>query len=86
MVKPEIVKQALYGEIIAHVLRNRFEVTDLRMFAFDRQAAERFYEVHREREFFPELVEYITSGPVVALKIEGDGVVERIREFIGTTD
>ena len=86
MVKPDIVEQALYGEIIAHVLRNRFKIVDLRMLEFDRETAERFYDVHREREFFPELVGYITSGPVVALRIEGDGVVERIRAFIGTTD
>jgi len=86
MVKPDVVEKALYGEIIAHVLRNRFKVMDLKMFEFDRETAERFYGVHRERKFFPELVEYITSGPVVAIRIEGDGVVERIRAFIGTTD
>jgi nucleoside-diphosphate kinase len=86
MVKPDIVERALYGEIIAHVLRNRFTVVRLKMLEFDRETAERFYDVHREREFFPGLITYITSGPVVALEIEGDGVVERIRAFIGTTD
>jgi nucleoside-diphosphate kinase len=86
MVKPDVVEQALYGGIISQVLRNRFVVVNLKMFEFDREAAERFYEVHRERDFFPELIDYITSGPVVALEIEGDGVVERIRAFIGTTD
>lgn len=82
MVKPDIVEEALYGEIIAHVLRNRFKIVDLKMLEFDRETAERFYDVHREREFFPELVDYITSGPVVALRIEGDGAVERIRRSI----
>jgi nucleoside-diphosphate kinase len=86
MVKPDVVEQALYGGIISQVLRNRFVVVNLKMFEFDREAAERFYEAHRERDFFPELIDYITSGPVVALEIEGDGVVERIRAFIGTTD
>jgi nucleoside-diphosphate kinase len=86
MVKPEIVERALYGEVIAHVLRNRFSIVGLKMLRFDRETAERFYEVHRERDFFPDLVEYITSGPVVAIEIEGEGVVERVREFIGATD
>ena len=86
MVKPDVVEQALYGEIIAHVLRNRFAVVSLRMLEFDRETAERFYEMHRERDFFPDLIDYITSGPVVALEIEGEGVVGRIRAFIGTTD
>lgn len=86
MVKPDVVEEALYGGIISHVLRNRFVVVNLKMFEFDREAAERFYDAHRERDFFPELIDYITSGPVVALEIEGDGVVEQIRAFIGTTD
>jgi nucleoside-diphosphate kinase len=86
MVKPDVVEQALYGGIISHVLRNRFVIVNLKMFEFDREAAERFYEVHRKRDFFPELIDYITSGPVLALEIEGDGVVERIRAFIGETD
>lgn len=86
MVKPDVVRNGLYGEIISHVLKNRFKVTRLQMVSMDAATAERFYEMHKQRDFFPELVDYITSGPVVALQIEGDGVIERIRAFIGSTD
>ena len=86
MIKPDIVDQGLYGDIISLVVRNKFNVTNLRMLHMDRERGERFYDVHREREFFAALVDYISSGPVVALQIEGDGVIEAVRAFIGTTD
>lgn len=86
MIKPDIVQAGQWGEIISQLLRNRFRVTNLRMLSMDREMAERFYEVHRGRDFFPDLLDYITSGPVVAMRIEGDGVVEQIRAFIGATD
>jgi nucleoside-diphosphate kinase len=86
MIKPDTVARGLAGEIIDLVLKNRFRVNRMRMFRFDRATAERFYEVHRGKPFFSSLVDYITSGPVVALEIVGEGVVESIREFIGTTD
>ena len=86
MVKPDIVEQGLYGEVIAHVLRNRFKINRLNMLSLDRDMAERFYAVHRERPFFADVIDYITSGPVVAMEIEGDGAIERIRAFIGPTD
>ena len=86
MVKPDVVDRGAYGDIISFVLSNRFNVTGLRMLAMDRSMAERFYDVHKERDFFGALVDYITSGPVVAIEIEGDGVVEQIRSLIGPTD
>jgi nucleoside-diphosphate kinase len=86
MVKPDVVERGLYGDIISVVLHRGFNVTNLRMLSMDQAMAERFYEVHKEREFFPALVDYITSGPVVAIEIEGDGVVERVRDLIGVTD
>ncbi len=87
MVKPDTVAEGLYGEIVAHVLKNRFRVTNLKMVRLERDRAEQFYDVHRGKEFFPSLVEYVTSGPVVALEIEGGtDVITRIRAFIGATD
>ena len=86
MVKPDVVENGLYGEIIALVLRNRFNITRLRMLSMDRETAERFYDVHRGREFYPSLVEYIASGPVVAMEITGDNVITAIRALIGATD
>ena len=86
MVKPDIVENGLYGEIIAMVLRNRFKITNLRMVAMDAETVERFYDVHRGKEFYPSLVEYIASGPVVAMEITGDNVITAIRTLVGATD
>jgi nucleoside-diphosphate kinase len=87
MVKPDVVARGKYGEIISIVLRNKFDINRLSIEEFSRERAERFYEVHRERPFFGELVEYITSGPVVAMELEDDGdTVARVRELIGATD
>jgi nucleoside-diphosphate kinase len=86
MVKPDTVEEGHYGDIITLVLRNGLRITRLSMERFDRARAQRFYDVHRERPFFGELVEYITSGPLVAIEVEGDEAVARVRELIGTTD
>jgi nucleoside-diphosphate kinase len=82
-----MVEKGLHGEIIAFVLKNRFEISNMRMVRFDRERAERFYDVHRGKEFFASLVEYVTSGPVVAVEIEGgEDLVPRLRAFVGATD
>ncbi|UCG51556.1 MAG: nucleoside-diphosphate kinase [Candidatus Latescibacterota bacterium] len=86
MIKPDIVENGLHGEIIAFVLRNRFRITDLRMVSMDKAMAERFYEVHKNKDFFAPLVEYVTSGPVVAMEIDGENVITKIRSLVGATD
>lgn len=86
MVKPDTVAEGHYGDIISLVLRNGFRIGRLSMEYFDRARAEEFYAVHRERPFFPELVQYITSGPVVAVEIEHEDAVTRLRELIGATN
>ena len=86
MIKPDIVEEGRYGEIIAHVLRNRFNIKRMRMLAMDRSMAESFYDVHKERPFYSALVDYMTSGRVVAMEIEGDDIIARIRAFIGATN
>jgi nucleoside-diphosphate kinase len=86
MIKPDTVEEGHYGDIISLVLRNGFKITRLSMEYFDRARAENFYDVHRERPFFGELVEYITSGPVVAVELEHEDAVARLRELIGSTN
>ncbi len=87
MIKPDMVEKGLYGEIIAFVLKNRFKITSMRMIRLDRERARRFYEIHEGKEFFSSLVDYVTSGPVVAMGIEGDDeLIPRVRAFVGTTD
>lgn len=86
MIKPDIVERGLYPEIIALLLRNRFTILRMATVAFDRDMAERFYAVHKGKDFFPSLIDYITSNPAVALELEGANIVEDIRAFIGPTD
>lgn len=86
MIKPDTVAEGRIGDIVAVVERHRFRIDRLVMTRFTRERAERFYEMHRERPFFPDLVAYITSGPVVALEVEAEDAVSRIRELIGATN
>ena len=86
MIKPDTVAEACVGEIIAVVERNRFKINRILMTRFTRERAERFYAMHKERPFFADLVGYITSGPVVALEVEADEAVGRVRELIGATN
>ncbi len=86
MIKPDTVAEGRAGDIIGLVERHRFSITRLMMTRFSRERAERFYDMHRERPFFKDLVAYITSGPVVAIEIETEEAVARIRELIGSTN
>ncbi len=86
MVKPDTVAEGLYGDIISIVLRNGFKINRLVMTRFTKARAEKFYDVHRDRPFFADLVSYIGSGPVVAMEVEGEEAVSRIRELIGATN
>ena len=72
MVKPDTVAAGHVGDILALVERNRFQIRRLTLTRFSKERAERFYEMHRSRPFFGELVSYITSGPVVAVEVEGE--------------
>lgn len=86
MIKPDTVAEGRVGDIVAVVERNRFRINRMVMTRFSRERAERFYEMHRERPFFGDLVAYITSGPVVAIEVEGEEAVGRVRELIGATN
>lgn len=88
MIKPEVVAagEQKIGAILELVNRAGFRILDLVMKDLDRATAEKFYDVHRERPFFPDLIEYITSGPVVGIRLERDDAVRKLRELVGATD
>lgn len=86
VVKPDGVKRGLIGEIIARFERKGFKIRALKMTWMTREQAEQFYEVHRGKPFYEELVKFITSGPVVAMIIEGDSAISVARLMIGATD
>jgi nucleoside-diphosphate kinase len=86
MIKPDAVARGLVGEIVAVMEREGFVLERLELQRFERAKAETFYGVHRDKPFFGSLVEYITSGPVVATVLAGDGAIARVRELMGATD
>ena len=86
MVKPDAFEKGAVGKIIDRFLQEGFKLRALKMFKFTKEQAEGFYYVHREGPFFQELVEFMTSGPVVAMVLEGEDAIKRVREIIGPTD
>lgn len=87
MVKPDGVARGLSGEIISRIERRGFSIVALRKAVMERPVAEEHYGEHRERPFFGELVDFITSGPVVMMAVEGgDGTVAALRTMMGATN
>ena len=86
LVKPDGVRRKLVGEIIARFERKTLDVVALNMMRVDESLAREHYAEHVEKPFFPELLSFITSGPVVAMAIEGDGAIAVVREMMGVTD
>ncbi|MBW4616546.1 MAG: nucleoside-diphosphate kinase [Desmonostoc vinosum HA7617-LM4] len=85
-IKPDGVQRGLVGEIIRRFETKGFTLVGLKFLKVSRELAEQHYDVHRSRPFFPSLVEFITSSPVVAMVWEGDGVVAAARKIIGATN
>jgi nucleoside-diphosphate kinase len=86
IIKPDAVAAGKSGKIIAHLEGAGFTVQALRMTRLTEAQAGAFYAVHRERPFYGELVEFMTSGPCMPLILEADDAVARLRETIGATD
>lgn len=86
IIKPDAVSKGLIGSIIARFEREGLRIAALRMLHLTREQAEGFYAVHRERPFFPDLVEFMTSGPVVVMVLEGEDAIDHNREIMGATD
>ncbi len=86
IIKPDGVSKGLIGEVIKIFESSGFKIAAMKMKQLSRQEAEGFYYVHKERPFFPELVDFMISGPVVLMVLEGDNVIQRNREIMGATD
>jgi nucleoside-diphosphate kinase len=86
MIKPDGVQRNLIGEVIKRLETKGFTLVGLKLMSVSRELAEQHYGVHKERPFFPGLVEFITSSPVVAMVWEGDGVIASARKIIGATN
>jgi nucleoside-diphosphate kinase len=86
IIKPDAVKRGLTGDIIKRIEGAGLKIRGMRLMHLSRAQAERFYDVHRARPFFGSLCEYMTSGPVVVMMLEGDKAIARWRELMGATD
>lgn len=86
LVKPDGVKRGLVGEVIARVERKGYKVTNLKMLNADRNLLAKHYEEHEGKPFYEPLLEFMMSGPIVAMVAEGERVIEGFRKLAGTTD
>ena len=86
IIKPDAVAAGKAGKVLAHLEAAGFTVRALRLARLTPVQAGAFYEVHRGRPFYDELVDFMTSGPCVPMVLEADGAVAKLREVIGATD
>lgn len=86
LIKPDGVRRNLVGEVIARIERKGYLIADLRMLHADRALLEKHYAEHAGKPFYEPLLEFMLSGPIVALIAEGNRVIEGFRSLAGTTD
>ena len=86
ILKPDCLEKKVQGKVIQHILDAGFEIKGLRLLGLTEGSAKKFYEVHKERPFYGELVEYMTSGPVIPICLEKDNAVADFRKLIGATN
>ena len=85
MLKPDAVRRGLMGEIISRIERKNFKITNMKMMTLGEDIIKEHYAHLADKPFFPEIVEYMTSGPVVAMIVEGEEVVKGMRILMGAT-
>jgi len=86
ILKPDSVQKKYIGQIITKITEAGFKIKAIKMIHLSKSSAEGFYEVHRERSFYRELVDYMTSGPCIPIALEKENAVADFRKLIGATD
>jgi len=86
IIKPDAVSKKVAGKIIARIEESGLDIVAIKRMQLDQEMARGFYAVHKERPFFSDLVSFMTSGPVVALVMEGEAAISRWRELMGPTN
>jgi len=86
LVKPDAMQRGLAGEIISRLERRGLKIVAIKMLQMDQALAKRHYAVHEGKAFFPGLIEYITSCPIIAVVFEGPRAIEAVRSTMGATD
>ena len=86
IIKPDGVARGLIGQVIERLEKNDLKIVAMKMIKMSKAQAEGFYAVHRERPFFKSLTDFMASGAVVVMVLEGENIIERYRELMGATD
>jgi nucleoside-diphosphate kinase len=86
IIKPDAVAKKVAGKIISRIEEAGLDIIAMKRLQLDEQLAQGFYAVHRERPFFGELVKFMTSGPVVAMVLQGEGAIKAWRDLMGPTN
>jgi nucleoside-diphosphate kinase len=86
LIKPDAIQRGLAGEIISRLEKKGLKIVAMKMLHMDNTLARRHYAIHKGKVFFDDLVNFITSGPVIAIILQGKDAVQIIRQTIGETD
>lgn len=86
MVKPDGVQRGLIGEVVSRLEKRGLRIIAMKMLKLDREKAEEHYAEHEGKDFYEPLMDYITSGPVVAMAVKGDSAISMVRDMVGETD
>jgi len=86
IIKPDAVKKKVAGQILARIEASGLDIVAIKKIQLSEQGAKGFYAVHKARPFFGDLVRFMTSGPVVALVLEGEGAIKKWRDLMGPTN
>lgn len=86
MIKPDGVQRRLVGKILQRIEECGFKIVAMKLLKISREMAEKHYSIHKGKDFFEGLINYITSGPVVAMVVEGKDAIERLRKIVGSTN
>lgn len=86
IIKPDGVEKGIIGEVIKRFEGNGLKIKAIKMISLSQKEAEGFYYVHKERPFFKSLVEFMTSGPIVVMALEGENAIKKNRDLMGATD
>jgi len=86
IIKPDAIKKNVIGEIISMITKAGFKIHGMKYTKINKEQAGSFYEVHKERQFYSDLVDYMSSGPIVPIALEKENAIEDFRKLIGSTD
>ncbi len=86
ILKPDCIEKNIQGKVIQQILDAGFKIKGMRLLKLTQESAQKFYEVHKEKGFYTDLVAYMTSGPVIPMALEKDNAVADFRKLIGATN